>query len=101
MDDVEDNDKIAGVIQRFTSGLPQRLESIKNNIAVSNWSEAELLTHRLAGASLFGFPAVGRAAKIVENALQSQQYQILDAVVETLELTAKEELAEKNKSVLI
>ena len=101
MDDLEHNDKITGVIQRFIAGLPQRLESIKNSVANSNWAEAELLAHRLAGASLFGFPAIGRAAKIVENALANQQYQILTATVESLELTTKTELADKNTSVLI
>jgi HPt (histidine-containing phosphotransfer) domain-containing protein len=101
MDDNEHNDKINAVVKRFVAGLPQRVESIKDSISSCSWSEAELLTHRLAGASLFGFPATGQAAKVIENAIKNKDYQIVSTLTSTLEQTIKEELADKNKSVLI
>lgn len=87
--------KIAGVVQRFIEGLPQRVELIKNSIKSEIWGEAELLSHRLSGASLFGFPEIGAQARKIENAIKNQELNSLDALLLDLDQTIKDELSLK------
>jgi HPt (histidine-containing phosphotransfer) domain-containing protein len=56
---------------RFLENLPQRLELIEEHILNKSWAEAELLSHRLAGAHLFGYPELGNSAKKLERAIQN------------------------------
>lgn len=61
---------IERVISNFVNGLPGRLTAIRSAITAAEWGTAQHLSHKLAGAAIFGFPELGAAAHRLEHALE-------------------------------
>jgi PAS domain S-box-containing protein len=62
----------AKLVERFLSGLPQRVAAIQEATAKADWNQLKILTHQLKGAAGgYGFAAVSTAASKVEAAVNS------------------------------
>ena len=62
-------DAIERVIKNFVKGLPARMEALRSAITSVDWDSAQHLSHKLAGAAIFGFPELGAVAHRLENAI--------------------------------
>lgn len=72
---------LEGVVSRFVKGLGGRLEAINQAHAAQNWEELLMLSHKLAGAALFGFPDLGGAAHNLEMAVKSGKTKELQELI--------------------
>jgi CheY-like chemotaxis protein len=60
----------AKLVERFLTGLPQRITAIEEAAAKPDWNQLKVLTHQLKGAAGgYGFAAVSVAAANVEAAV--------------------------------
>ena len=82
---------IEQVVSRFIAGLPARIQAMQAAFSSSNWNELESLAHKLAGASIFGFPALGECARRLENSVLDKQIQDVSRYLQELIIQADED----------
>lgn len=58
----------------FVLGLEERLQAIEQAVLLKEWIGVESLSHKLAGAALFGFPEIGEAAHALEKAVRKGEH---------------------------
>lgn len=78
------------VVANFINGLPARVKAISSAYDASDWFSLRALSHKLAGAAIFGFPELGEAAHAVEISVDKERYESLAVQVEQVKcLVAK------------
>lgn len=78
-------DAIQRVIINFVNGLPGRMDALRSAIATVDWGAAQHLSHKLAGAAIFGFPELGAAAHRLENAIDDGETDAVPNLLAELE----------------
>lgn len=72
---------LEGVVANFVAGLGARLNSIDAAYKAGDWEELQMLSHKLAGAALFGYPELGQVAHTLEKAVKNQELEELPGLI--------------------
>ncbi len=79
---------IERVVANFLKGLPDRMDAITTAYDENDWGSLRSLTHKLAGAAIFGYPQLGAAAHEVEKCVDKGNYDRLFSLIRQLRDTA-------------
>lgn len=64
--------RLAVIAERFAAQAGETAAAIGDSLAREDWAELSRLSHSLAGrAGMFGYGAVGEAARVVEEAIDA------------------------------
>jgi len=87
--DLSGDPDLAEIVAMFVEETPERVAGLGSAFEARDWKRLGRLAHQLKGsAGSYGFPAVGRGAARVEDAIRSglPEIQIGQAVDELLDL---------------
>ena len=69
-----DDPDMAGIVALFVRELPQRLAAMHASLSVGDLEQVRVLAHQLKGAAGgYGYPKLGEAAALVDNAVKDGQ----------------------------